>query len=370
MNILHTEASTGWGGQDIRVLTECREMSARGHRVVLACAPGCPLWEAAKKENEKSGFALEPIIFGRKINARSVRAVRRLIQKYQIEIVNTHSSADGWSGAVAGKSSGAKVVRTRHLSNPLRPNRANYFLYSKLTDFVVTTGEQLKEKLVEINKLDASRIGSVPTGVDLKRFDRDSCNRDAFRAEIGLEANEFLWTIVAIVRRMKGHAVLVEAAALLKDTNAHFAVVGGTTGPSPLPEQLETRAKELGLESRFHFVGMREDIPQILAASDGFVLPSLWGEGVPQSIAQAQNMMLPVVSTDVGSIPELVKNEETGLLVAPDNAEELAVAMRRIMTDTNLSQTLAHNGAELVRSHYSQDAMIARMETIYQKVLA
>jgi glycosyltransferase involved in cell wall biosynthesis len=367
MRILHTEASTGWGGQDIRVLAECLEMRRRGHEVVLACMPGCPLWNAA----HGSGLNMEALEFGRRLKPAAVRAVVQLIRRHRIEIVNTHSSADGWSGAVAARLARVIHVRTRHLSNPLKNNRANLFLYRKLTDAVITTGEPLRRKLIADNGLDGSRIISAPTGIDIARFDPEQYNRSLFRTEIGIDDDVFLWTIVAVLRKAKGLPVLVEAAALLKETHphAHIAVVGGVTGPSPLPAELEERARKLGLEQHMHWMGMRSDVPHILKASDGFVLPSL-AEGVPQSITQAQAMGLPVVATNVGGIPEVVREGKTGLLVPSEDAPALADAMRKVMDDNDFAHELGTNSYRMIREEYSLAAMTDRVEGLYQKLLA
>lgn len=377
MKILHTEASTGWGGQDIRVIVEIQEMRRRGHEVTLACTPGSPIWLAA----EKGGLALEPITFGRKLTRSGVQTIQGLIRRHQPDIVNSHSSADGWCAAVAVRLSRRKGlprhVRTRHLSNPLKPNRANFLLYSKLTDYTLVTGEALRQNLIEINKLNPDRILSVPTGVDLTTFNPASYNRQDFRTEIGAAPDEFVWALVAIIRRMKGHLVLAEAAAevLKQHSKARFVFVGGTTGPSPLPEQVRTKLCELGIEDRFTFLGMREDVPRILAGCDGVVLPSTHGEGVPQSLAQGLSMGLPVVASDVGAIGEIVRDsaayagQETGYLVPPSDPGALGAALLRTMSDTGETNTRTARGRELIHREYSLQAMTDKVEGVYHQLL-
>jgi glycosyltransferase involved in cell wall biosynthesis len=377
MKILHTEASAGWGGQDIRVIVEIQEMRRRGHEVTLACTPDSPIWKAA----EKAGLALEPITFGRKLTWSGVRTIRQLIHKHQPEIVNSHSSADGWCAAVAVRLSRRdglpRHVRTRHLSNPLKPNRANFLLYSKLTDYTLVTGEALRQDLIKINGLNPDRILSVPTGVDLSKFDPANYDRADFRQEIGAAPEDFVWALVAIIRRMKGHLVLAEAAVevLKAHPKARFVFVGGITGPSPLPEQVKAKLKEYGIEDRFTFLGMREDVPRILAGCDAAVLPSTHGEGVPQSLAQALSMGLPAVASNVGAIGEIVRDgaayagQETGYLVPPSDSKALAAALNRVMADPEETSRRTARGRDLIHREYSLQAMTDKVEGVYRQLL-
>jgi len=371
MRILHTEASTGWGGQDMRVLVEAREMARRGHDVTLACAPGCRLFELA----QAAELRVEPVTFARKLNRHSVAAVRKLIRKYDIEIINTHSSGDGWNGALAArlerKNGRPLSVRTRHLSLPIKKSFANRILYEKLTDFVIVTGEALREQLMRENGIAGERIVSIPTGVDTDSFDPARHEREPFRREIGADDATFVWGMIAMIRRMKGHTVLAEAAAILlrERPNLKFVVVGEIPTESPVRTEFEAKLAELGVEHAFLMTGYREDVPQIMAGCDATVLPSLFSEGVPQSMTQSLAMAKPVVSTSVGSTPEIVRDGETGLLVPPNDAPALAAAMRRIMNELPAAQAMGRNGRALIEADYSLQAMTDQVERAYEKLL-
>ena len=372
MRILHTEASTGWGGQDMRVLVEAREMARRGHDVTLACAPDCRLFELAKA----SDLRVEPVTFGRKINREAVAAVRRLIGKYNIEIVNTHSSGDAWSGSMAARLSRKKgrplSVRTRHLSLPVKNSFANRFLYGKLTDFVIVTGEALREQLMRDNGMDGAHIVSIPTGVDTEDFDPARWQREPFRREIGADDDTFVWGMIAMIRRMKGHTVLADAAAILlkERPNLRFVIVGEVPTESPVRTEFEVKLEELKLGDKFVMTGYREDVPQIMAGCDATVLPSLFSEGVPQSMTQSLAMAKPVVASAVGSTPEIVRDGETGLLVPPGDAQALANAMRSIMDDRPAALEMGRRGRALIEAEYSLQAMTDQVERAYEQLLA
>lgn len=377
MTILHTEASTGWGGQDIRVIREIQEMRKRGHQVVLACTPDSPIWKAAAEE----GIPLEPITFRKKVSWAGVKRIAQLIRQYRPDVVNTHSSADGWCGALACRLARRrglpKHIRSRHLSNPLKPNRANFLLYHRLTDRTIVTGEALRTSLVEVNGLDGTRILSIPTGVNLEAFDPANYDREVFRREIGAEQDDFVWVMVAILRGMKGHMVVIEAAReiLERHPRTRFVFVGGATGPTPLPGMMEKRLEELGIADRFVMTGMRTDVPQILCGCDAAVLASTHGEGVPQSLAQALVMGLPVVGTDVGAVGEIVREGEqytggeTGFRAKPQDPASLAAAMLRVMEEPAEARLRADRGKALIQAEYSLRAMTDKVEKLYREAL-
>src|SRR5262249_43254968 len=198
-----------------------------------------------------------------------------------------------------------RLVRTRHVSAPIPGHVLNRWLYCRATAHVVTTGERLREQVMHETGLDAARVSSVPTGIDLGRYVPG--DRAAARARLGLPAEAFIVGIVATLRSWKGHRYLVEAAAGIPD--ATLVVVGDGPGA----ENLRAQVKSLGIESRVRMPGNQDDVVPWLQALDVFALPSYANEGVPQAIMQAMACGLPVVSTRVGSIDELVRDVDTGL---------------------------------------------------------
>ncbi len=349
------------------MLLECEAMRARGHCLLLACELNTPLALEARKR----GFAVHELRYRRAFDFAAVRRVRRLIAQECAEIVNTHSSKDAWVAGLAALGTRAKVVRTRHLSIPVKPNARNRLLYSKLTHRIVTTGEALREQLVRENGFAPERIFSVPTGVDLSAFDPATVNPSTLCADYGLPAESQLIGVVAMLRAMKGHAVLIEAVPRIvtEIPSARFLFFGEAPPESSLPAQWNARASELGVKDHLQFCGYRDDIPNVLAALDCVVLPSTRDEGVPQSMTQALAMQRPVVATDVGATSEVVRNEETGLLVPPNDAQALAEAIVRVLRHSDEADTRARAGRALVELEFSAGRMAERMEAAYAELL-
>lgn len=368
MIILHTESSPGWGGQELRIRAEVAEMRRRGHDVHLAvCAHG----EFAKRL-AADGEPHHLLRFRHRFGLDTVLALRGLIRRLGATVLNTHSSTDSWAGALATRGlPGVTLVRTRHLSIPVKRNLLTRWLYTRPAA-VVTTGEALREQLIRDNGMAPGRLLSIATGFDPARFDPATQDRAGMRAALGIAADEPVVVMVAMVRPMKGHPVLVEAAPLvLKQVpRARFLVVGGCHDDNPMPAKLKQMAEANGSGARFIWAGQRQDIPAIYAASDVKVLPSVSDEGVPQSLTQALAMGLPTVSTTVGAIGEIVEDGVTGWQVRPGDPVALAAAIVQALTDQAEATRRAHAGQQRVLARYTVVAMAARTEALYARLAA
>jgi len=361
LHIVHTESSCGWGGQEIRVLTEAAGFLARGHRVELLTPPEAEIFTAARSR----GIPVHPLPIERK-SLTGLAAMRRWLGAHGLaaDVCNSHSSTDSWLVALARTTlSGAPpLVRTRHVSSPVSRNRTTYWLYQRASAHVVTAGEALRQQLHRDNGFALESMTSVPTGIDLARF-RPAEPRAA-REALGLPQRPTL-VIVATLRNWKGHTYLLEAFASLRARLPDWQLV--IVGDGPQRQNLERAVGQLGLEHAARLVGRRDDVPTWLNAAELFALPSYGEEGVPQAIMQAMACGLAVVSTPIGAIPEAVLDETTGLLVPPRDASALAQALERLMADAPLRERLAAAGLARAREHFGIELMLDRMEAVFRR---
>jgi glycosyltransferase involved in cell wall biosynthesis len=168
---------------------------------------------------------------------------------------------------------------------------------------------------------------------------------------------------VARLDEQKGHHYLLDAAAQVPE--AQFVLAGD----GPLRASLEAQARSLGVEERVKFLGYRNDIADLLADCDVFVLPSLY-EGLPLSILEAMSAGKPVIATHIGGTDEAVIAGETGLLVPPANPTALAAAIRAVLTDRPLAQRLASAGRARVEQEFSAAKMVQQVISVYDELLA
>jgi glycosyltransferase involved in cell wall biosynthesis len=358
LSILHTEASLGWGGQEMRVLSEAKGFIDRGHKVALACPPESRIYE------EAAGWGVPALAvpIGKK-RLRGLKVIVELLKSAPPDVVSTHSSTDTWLAAVALLVLGwpRPLVRTRHNSAPVARNFLSRWLYLRGTTRIVTTGEALKSELIRRNGYPEARLDSVPTGIDADRF-RPS-DRIAARAALGLPADKTLVGIVARLHRWKGQRFLIEAIERLPESVGLVIV-----GEGPLRGTLEAEVDRRRLRSRTWFAGYQRDVVPWLQALDIFALPSHGDEGVPQALLQAMLAGLPCVTTHVGSIAEIAIDGRTALIVPPRDAGALAASIRRLVEDQALRQRLGQAARTHCSEKYSFEAMLDRMEMIYRQV--
>lgn len=362
LRILHTESSWGWGGQELRILTESAAMAERGHRVCIAAPPDTPILRRAEQ------MGLEAVALPiRKKNLRGWRATRALLAAREFDVINTHSSTDSWLVALAllGLPRRPAVVRTRHVSTPVRAGWANRWLYGHVAHRVVGTGDAVCQALALHLGLPLSHFVSVPTGVSAEIYrPPDPQEKALLRAKLRFPDGKTVFGCVATLRMLKGIDFLFEAMRDLRSQPVHLVLVGD----GPQMQRLQGLRRDLGLDGLVTFAGEQRNVQEWLKAMDIFVFPSL-AEGVPQALAQAMLTALPCVTTDVGGIPELAQHRHTAWVCPPRDAMALSQGMRALVLDPVLGAKLGRTAREHCMQTRSVEKMADAMEQVFEQAL-
>ena len=358
--ILHSESSTGWGGQESRTLDESIGLRSLGARVIVLCQPGSRLGERA------AGQAVEvrSVPMRTNLDWQAVRSILRLIRNEDVNIVNTHSGRDSLLAGIAGRLSrrGPIIVRTRHLALPI----TSKITYGVLPHKVVTVSGYVRSALVE-RGIPPERIVAIPTGVDVRgRFDPDA-EAGRLKQELGLRADVPLVGTVAILRFKKGHHVLIEAIPQILRAVPDAVFV--FAGDGPQSQNIAHAIRDRGLESSVHLLGLRRDIPNVLKSIDAFVLPTL-EEALGTSFLEAMAMGKPVVGTRVGGVPEVIREGVNGFLVKPNDPADLAGATIRLLEDPERARLMGLEGRKIVEAEFTVQGMCQRMHDLYRSMLA
>ena len=360
LHIVHTEASQGWGGQEIRILTEAQGMAARGHRITLVAPPTANIY----REGRARGLEVVSLPIARK-GPGGLMAVRRWLECNRVDVVNTHSSTDTWLAALACRflDRAPPIVRTRHISAPVPRNIATRWLYRTACRHIVTTGARLRNELIDRNGVDPQRITSVPTGIDTALFVPGE--QRLARQQLDLPVDAEIVGIVATLRSWKGHAYLIDAIAALPGKTVYLLIVGD----GPYKGVLKDQISRLELAKNIVMPGNQENVVPWLQAMDVFVLPSYANEGVPQAVLQAMSCGIPVVATTIGGIPEAVRDHETGIMVPPRDAAALTKALQALLSDGNMRLRYGQAGRRMALEKFGLGLMLDKMEAIFQEVV-
>jgi glycosyltransferase involved in cell wall biosynthesis len=223
----------------------------------------------------------------------------------------------------------------------------------------IAVSQDIARRLADGLHWRADKIEVIHNAVQIERFGRPADL--TLRASLAGGDSPIVLT-VARLDSQKGHEVLLRAVAETPSVRLVLA------GEGPERERLETLVSGLGLGPRVLFLGSRTDVPELLAASDVFVLPSLF-EGSPLAVLEAMAAMKPVVATAIGGTDELIVDGESGLLVPPADPRALAAALRQLIADRRLGTRLGQNARERVEQRFSAAAMAERVSQVYEGLL-
>lgn len=360
IRVLHTESSRNFGGQELRILLEMDLLRQHGFESVLAARAGTRILDEAAER----GLRAYGVPMRASVDLRAIGRFWRIVRSERIDLINAHGSKDAWNASLVGRMLGTKIVRSRHVANPIRTGRVAQLIYGSLCDRILTTSQSIADGMAA-RGVDPDKIVSIPTGVDTGRFN-DDVPEGRFRAELGVAADAPLVGMVSVLRGDKGPDVFIRAAeqAAARRADTHFALVGDGW----MREDIDAMVAASAYSSRIHVTGYRRDIPEIMADLDIYVLSARIPEGVPQAVLQAHAMQVPVIASDVGGINEVAIPGETALGVPPDDVDKLTEAMLAVMDDPTSAAVRARAGYRLVQSRYSQTAMVERTADLYRSL--
>lgn len=357
MIVLHTESSTGWGGQENRTLQEAQVLRSLGARVLFLGQPGARLLKRA----QDAGFDVFSVWMRSSFDFSAIYRIRKILGRVPVNIVNTHSGRDSLLAGLAGQGMRRlRIVRTRHLILPI----SSKLSYNTLPHHVVAVSQAVKRYLVSAGVSEA-KITAIPTGIDPSVFDPTQYPGD-IRQELELASGTPLVGTVAILRFKKGHRTLLDAVPLVLKVvpDAHFVFAGD----GPQTEELRALIASKRLGDRVHLLGLRHDIPNVLKSLDLFVLPTL-EEALGTALLEAQAMGVPVIGSKVGGVPEALSEGETGLLVPPQDAPALANSIGALLQNPARRSRMAAAARPWVLSRYTNSVMGKEMHSLYLKLL-
>ena len=236
-----------------------------------------------------------------------------------------------------------------------------------MTDAVTVQSQRVADELCRRGVTTASRVRVIPNSVKLDAFAPDD-SRDEVRGELGISKDEFLWLAAGRLSPAKDYPTMLNAFAEL--SRGRPGATLAIAGDGPLRSEVEALVRRLGIVERAKVLGLRRDVPRLHQACDALVLSSAW-EGMPVVVLEAMASRRPVVATSVASIPEMLEDGVSGLLVPPGEPGALAEAMAKLMdASPEDRQTMADKGLERVRTSYSEDVVLDQWEDLFQGLLS
>jgi len=360
VKIIHTEASKGWGGQEIRILREALGMRERGFDIVFITEHGSVLNEKARANNFKS-YCLS---FNKRSWVFSFFKLLKILKKEKADIINTHSSLDAWIAGLAAKAANIPIVRTRHLSARVRKGINSRIVYNYLADFVITTCSKIIPMLSSQSKKPLKFFSSIPTGIDINEVKTKPDEVLSFRKKYNIKNEDILIGMVCFMRSWKGIEEFFQAAHYLKDRqNLKWIIIG----EGHIKTYMQ-KAKDYQVEDKIIFTGHVETPYNAIAALDIFTLLSTANEGVSQASLQAAYLKKPLITTSTGGLGEVCLDGKTGFIVPCFSYKDVSKAVLKLQKDANTRKNFGENAHRLVLEKFTYHRMLENVERIYHSL--
>jgi glycosyltransferase involved in cell wall biosynthesis len=313
-------------------------------------------------------------------DAGAVRRLADVIRSVRPDVLHTHTAKAGAIGRtaalLAGEARPSVVVHTFHghvLRGYFSPWKTATFRQlerrlAQASDALIAVSPEVRDDLVRLGIAPPGKVAVIRLGLDLDaRLAAPADAREAVRRELGIPPDRFVVAWLGRMTEIKRADLLLRAFARLRETvvDAELLVVGD----GPLREGLEDLARELGVGRSCHFTGFRSDVGSIYASADAVVLTSA-NEGTPVSVIEAQAAGLPVVSTDVGGVRDVVADGQSGFVVSPGDPDAVAERLARLAVAPELRERFGQEGRARAGSRYSVPRLVRDVDLLYRELLA
>lgn len=384
--ILYLITQTKWGGAQKYVL-ELARYFGQDNEVHVAYGEINDLdsnfLETCQKLNIKTipvPYLMRNIDLGREYLA--IIEISKILRQGQYNLLHLNSSKAGLVGALAAKFYNSnpinirmRIVYTAHgfvFNEPLSKLRKKIYKLSEtistgLENIIIAVSEADRQSAINNKITIPEKIFTVHNGLDPAEY--MFCDKETAKHKLGLKSDKKYFGTIASFYQTKGYPYLVEAIKMLRDQGSRLVDNHGWVfiGDGPELEKIKTLVADNDLGKLIKFISQTKDAYQYLKAFDFFVLPSV-KEGLPYTILEAGLAGVPTIASRVGGIPEILTDEQTGLLTTPANPLSLAQAMEKIANQTELARQLADNNYKNITTNFSLKQTLVKTEELYWKL--
>lgn len=371
MRIIQILNSPNWSGASNYCISVSHELQRRGHEILLLTEPGKPQYKA-----QQLGIPYDDSI---RLNHRNpllfVQAIKRMKQIFKTfkpDIISSHINEGAWMAGMLARrfAPQAIVARIRTDIDPPKGHFINRYVHHAWTDRLVVGSMLHKTLCQEILDYPAEKISVVYGGVDSNAFNPGLAATSNFRKEIGVDKNEILIGLLARLDPVKGHEYALEAMARLAALPIQFKLVILAYENERTFSWLKTLAHGLGISNHMVYLGLRKDLPDVLAALDIGLVTSVGSEANSRATLEFMACGKPVVGTSVGVIPEIIQHDEQGFIVPPRNSFATADALEKLLLNPVLRMRMGKSARQKVLDNFSNEKFGQVMENVYQKYCA
>lgn len=356
-----------YGGGEFFVFQTAKILKKRKYSVTVSCLKKSELYNKCSL----AGISLFPVDYpvnSTKGFLKIAKILADFIKNNNISIVHSNTNFDRTAGAIAAKISGVKHVTNIHSLQSIQHNITHYIRNRMLTNHFIADGEKIKDMLIRDDKIISSMISVLHLGIE-NEFNNDEENRKKIRDEFKISDDKILIGNTARMVDFKGQEYLVRAFANASALNKNLMLM--LVGDGELMEYLQTLSADLGIRDKIIFTGFRKDMYEMYSAFDIYAHTSVegGGEAFPFALIHALQKKLPMVVTDVGSMPLMVKDGVNGFVIPEKDTENISDSLMKLTENGDLRKIMGQKSLELYNSGFTAEKMADKIEEIYHKVL-
>ena len=371
IKLLHVITHLPIGGAQDNTLYTVELLDKDKYDISLCCNLSGELVKRAKKIKHLKIFDIPNL--RREVSLindiRAFLSLYKLIRKENYTIIHTHSSKAGFLARIAAMLNKTPIViHTIHgfaFHDYMNSFKKNIFIYleklsAKWTHGLVTVSNLNKKKVVDLGIAPIEKLKNIYSGIDLTLFINEK--NDQFRKELNLDSSHLLLGSVGRLSNQKDPVTMIEAFCIVikRFPNAHLTLVGD----GELRDEILIKIDQLQLNGRVHLTGNKNDPWKIYHSLDLFIMSSIY-EGLGRSITEALSCGVPVVCTSVEGVPEIVRDNETGILVSPKDPSALATGIIKSLNDMDNARKMAEEGRKFVNENFDVNKMVDDIDALY-----
>lgn len=357
-NILQVFSSSFWGGGELYVLDLTKRLIEDNHNLICITKKSKIIAERLKSLN----IPYYTLPINGVFDLFSAIRIRKIIRENNIDIIHVHNFKTAFPIVYAKifSKNKPKIILSRHLIKKAKNNPLYNFLYSHIDKIIFVSDMAREEFFLSNPKFDKSKSVVIHNSIkSIIKSDYTLYIREKYK--IGNEA--LLICFTGRIVKDKGVDVLIRAFAGLKSYNAYLIIAG--SGEEDYVNELKALVKQNGLEQKVVFLGFVSDINSVIYQSDIGVFPSVWREPFGLSIIEFMQAGKPVITTNNGAQKEYIINNETGILVEPNNIEELQSSMERLIKNTPLREEIGQKGKAYFEKELSYEEFYKKIISAY-----
>jgi glycosyltransferase involved in cell wall biosynthesis len=300
-----------------------------------------------------------------RFDVRSWRRLVSYVRSQRVDVIHAHKFGSNVWAALLGHALGVPVVIAHEHTWSFEGQRLRRLLdrwvVARFSDAVIAVSEADRSRMISTVKMPSSRVVLIPNGIS---WPADS-DPHVVRNELGIDPDAPVLAMTAVLRPQKAIHVMLGAMAILGRTHPNVRLLLVGPGES---RDLRAAAARLGVADAVSFMGSRGDVANILAGANVGVLSSDF-EGSPLAVLEYMAAGLPVVATDVGGLPQMVRHGSTGFLVPPRDPDALAESVERLLDDPVLARSMGERGRARQRRDFSTETMVMNVSDLYERLL-